>query len=687
MALSFVQIFRDYITNGVPSSGNHKPAKAEIRSWGAWVESIISSFLSNGGLVYTSRALLFADLAHAANSSAWVIGDATTAYNGVYMKAGASGTGSWTRVADLPYSFVQLIDAGAGTPNAIQLTSTIPTSQSVLRVANVFEANAGNVTVSENGGSAKSLLTSSGSQIAAAGLTAGMMIVYVDDGAAFRLLSDQASAAIQAAAAASASAAAGSASAASASAAAAAASAASVSLPAIAANRMLVDNAAGTSRDSKTFPQVMTLLAGAVSGVASAFSLDNNTLYKARSLKDRWLDSYRLAEELQFTGGGATATDAAVLQALFNRAKAAGRGEIILPRGDIALEASCLLANPGGTQPLRLVGQGPDETIFKNTSAAQQWLKIGDPAQAVSSGILLEGFGFSPAVAMSDAGSMLFARNMSRCTFKSLKFNGARNAVSLGVGASAQNDTVYTDMIDCGGSGINGSGVPIIRLASGAGLNIKGAGNWNGAGGQYFIRHEDPSYNWDGLYVYQLFAEQFDKFLYSSGTGVVNVEWTGGQVDRHLIGFHAEPAVANGSNRNWMIHHVQMLGGPTSAGIGVFTSIGSSTDNRAIENIRVQHNTFENHTDRAVWLVRGGGIIEGNTFDNCGYSGVPIIQIGQPITRGYAKVGNNVGFRHPSSAGAGYSYGIQWDGATHAQRSENDNRFYDYVSGQQNGSM
>ncbi|MGO8219898.1 hypothetical protein ACC746_36580, partial [Rhizobium ruizarguesonis] len=68
MALSFVQIFRGYITHGVPSSGNPTPAKAEIRSRGAWGESIISSCRSNGGLVYTSRALRFADLAHAANS-------------------------------------------------------------------------------------------------------------------------------------------------------------------------------------------------------------------------------------------------------------------------------------------------------------------------------------------------------------------------------------------------------------------------------------------------------------------------------------------------------------------------------------------------------------------------------------------------------------------------------------------
>ncbi|NTI22369.1 hypothetical protein G6M87_10920 [Rhizobium rhizogenes] len=194
------QIWRNWELDGVPSSGLHDPILQEIRDWGTWLEGVVSAFTSNGGLIYSTRALLFADLAHAANSMAWVIADATVANNGVYMKNGASGAGSWTRVADLPYSFVKLTDVGAGTPNAIQLTSSIPTSSSVLRVANVFENNTGNVTISENGDIAKSLLTNSGNQIPADGLVAGMMITYVDNGTSFRLISDIASAAVLAAA-------------------------------------------------------------------------------------------------------------------------------------------------------------------------------------------------------------------------------------------------------------------------------------------------------------------------------------------------------------------------------------------------------------------------------------------------------------------------------------------------------
>lgn len=190
-------VFRDYETDGVPSSGAKKPKKSEIRQWGAWLESIIGAFTANGGLIYTSLSSLNSDLDHDAKASAWLIDGEDS---GIYQKQGAAGGGSWLRVADLPYSYLRLDDVGAGSANAIQTTSSIPTSPVAIRVANVFEANTGNVTISENGAAAKSLRTNSGNQIAPGGLVAGGMIVYVDDGTNFRLLSDQASAAIVSAA-------------------------------------------------------------------------------------------------------------------------------------------------------------------------------------------------------------------------------------------------------------------------------------------------------------------------------------------------------------------------------------------------------------------------------------------------------------------------------------------------------
>ncbi|MBZ9719091.1 sialate O-acetylesterase [Mesorhizobium sp. AD1-1] len=215
-----------------PSSNPQQPVKAQLRAWGTWVEGIITAFLSNGGLIYASKASLDADLAHAANSMAWVIGDATVANNGIYRKIGASGAGSWTRVADLPYSYIKATDAGAGTPNAIIATSSIPlptADAGALIAFSVFEANTGSpVTVAFNGGATLTIKTSSGNNVVAGGLTAGMVVAGYKSGTTFRLLSDQASAAIQAAAEASATASAASAADAAESALEAAASAASV---------------------------------------------------------------------------------------------------------------------------------------------------------------------------------------------------------------------------------------------------------------------------------------------------------------------------------------------------------------------------------------------------------------------------------------------------------------------------
>lgn len=194
-------VFRDFATDGVPSSGKNRPRKPDIRRLLTGYEAIINAFLSNGGLIYPSKAALDADLARGANSMAWVMGDATTANNGIYRKVGASGSGSWTRVADLPISFIPASDVGAGTANAIQATSPIPVSGSALIWMNIFEANTSSpVTVSFNGAAALTIKTNSGQNVAAGGLVSGMIVLGIVSGSTFRLVSDQASAAILAAA-------------------------------------------------------------------------------------------------------------------------------------------------------------------------------------------------------------------------------------------------------------------------------------------------------------------------------------------------------------------------------------------------------------------------------------------------------------------------------------------------------
>lgn len=195
------EVFRDYVTDGVPSSGENSPKKSEIRALLKGYEDIITAFLSNGGLIYSSKVAMDADLAHAANSMAWVVEDSTAANNGVYRKVAASGAGSWVRAADLPYSFIVANDVGAGTPDAIVATSSLPISSSALVLLNVYEANSGSpVTVSFNGGAQLTIKTNSGHDVVAGGLVDGMRLLGVVSETTFRLVSDQVSSAIVAAA-------------------------------------------------------------------------------------------------------------------------------------------------------------------------------------------------------------------------------------------------------------------------------------------------------------------------------------------------------------------------------------------------------------------------------------------------------------------------------------------------------
>jgi len=95
--------WRDYVTAGVAATGPNEPAKSEIRAIGPLIESAIAT-AGLGALVDVvkdTRANLNADLAHAADTVALVYGDATDSNNDLYVKVGASDSGSWTNTGAL----------------------------------------------------------------------------------------------------------------------------------------------------------------------------------------------------------------------------------------------------------------------------------------------------------------------------------------------------------------------------------------------------------------------------------------------------------------------------------------------------------------------------------------------------------------------------------------------------------
>src|SRR5437868_15517614 len=100
MVKTAAEILRKYVTDGVPASGENEPNKADLRNLLTFLESLLSG--GGPGLGYSTKSAADGDLAHAANTLAIVYADSTAANNGLYKKAGASGTGSWTRIGALP---------------------------------------------------------------------------------------------------------------------------------------------------------------------------------------------------------------------------------------------------------------------------------------------------------------------------------------------------------------------------------------------------------------------------------------------------------------------------------------------------------------------------------------------------------------------------------------------------------
>lgn len=191
-------IWRNFELDGVSASGAHEPVKQEIREWGTWVESIITAFISTGGRIYQTRAALYADLAWPSGTLAWVMEDTNPAYNGIYRKTGASGSGAWVRAGDLPFGFVKAGVSG-GTVNAVQVTTTTPYASNALFIIRGLSPNTATpVTITINGGPALTVKTASGSNVPVNGMPP--TILGTIDGANFRLASDIASASIVAAA-------------------------------------------------------------------------------------------------------------------------------------------------------------------------------------------------------------------------------------------------------------------------------------------------------------------------------------------------------------------------------------------------------------------------------------------------------------------------------------------------------
>jgi len=184
-------VWRDHETEGVPLSGRWEPRKRDIREWGSWVEDAVFASVAGGGLIFETLSELEADLGPDDNKMAWVISDPVVPNNGIYRKIGTSGVGIWERLADLPYSFINGLNAGHGTANAIEIATlvAIPSGDGVgLITVPIVENNTGAASVSFNGADALGIVTAAGNPVRAGDLKAGTIVHGYIVGATFQLL-------------------------------------------------------------------------------------------------------------------------------------------------------------------------------------------------------------------------------------------------------------------------------------------------------------------------------------------------------------------------------------------------------------------------------------------------------------------------------------------------------------------
>lgn len=171
-----------------PTGSPYYPSKPEIRTLLTSYETVMNAFTTGGGLVFTALATMTAAAtSYTEPRLAWLFDGASS---GVY--ALNPTTDVWTKVGRLPYDFVIGTDLGAGTANAIQITTDIPVADGMIVAFSLFEDTTSSpVMLAINGAAGITLKTNRGDNASA--LTADMEIWgrYRASDSTFRMLNDQ----------------------------------------------------------------------------------------------------------------------------------------------------------------------------------------------------------------------------------------------------------------------------------------------------------------------------------------------------------------------------------------------------------------------------------------------------------------------------------------------------------------
>lgn len=184
---------------GNPPQLNKKPSRQGVVKAFAEMQVQMEGAQS-GALIRDTKANLVLLLAAPVSAMAWVTNDPVLANNGIYQNTGTAVAAVWTRRGPIPQFLITGINSGAGTADAIQVTTDLPLPDEDGRALIVFNVLAANMitppTISINGGAALPIVSNNGVNVVPSGLTVGSYPAGFVASGKFRLLSDQASAAL-----------------------------------------------------------------------------------------------------------------------------------------------------------------------------------------------------------------------------------------------------------------------------------------------------------------------------------------------------------------------------------------------------------------------------------------------------------------------------------------------------------
>lgn len=180
MASTVDQVYRDYNTPGVPSSGDFKPKKAEIRA-------LLKQIQNGGGLAVTrnSFAALSGVTPPTENYMGVVLNDPDPTKNGYYSRVSAA----WVWERGFPDTFASLSLSGTANSQAGALAAGANPSVAVVFFATVMTPNTGPMTLQVAGGEALPVVNAAGNALSS-GEWDGTVLFFLNSNDEYQLLFD-----------------------------------------------------------------------------------------------------------------------------------------------------------------------------------------------------------------------------------------------------------------------------------------------------------------------------------------------------------------------------------------------------------------------------------------------------------------------------------------------------------------